>query len=260
MGIFALGDLHLSHASSKPMDVFGPNWAGHEQRIQAAWTAMVTPQDIVLVPGDISWAMHMAEAAPDLAFIASLPGRKVLLRGNHDYWWSSLSKVRSLLQPDMFACKTTAFAWMAGLSWGPGAGSAQAALYSTHPGIRSSTTGNASAWSFPCRQPRQTCLKSVCSIIPPSTKNASPAALQSCWKPMGCAMWFMAISMAAPAKMPLKGNATASNTTFVPPITWASLPSAFWKADGRCPPFAAWWRLYFFSLLTYAINAAIVNL
>ena len=103
MGIFALGDLHLSHASSKPMDVFGPNWAGHEQRIQAAWTAMVTPQDIVLVPGDISWAMHMAEAAPDLAFIASLPGRKVLLRGNHDYWWSSLSKVRSLLQPDMFA-------------------------------------------------------------------------------------------------------------------------------------------------------------
>ena len=108
MGIYALGDLHLSHASSKPMDVFGPNWAGHEQRIQAAWTAMVAPQDIVLLPGDISWAMHMEEAAPDLAFIAGLPGRKVLLRGNHDYWWSSLSKVRSRLQPGMYALQNDA--------------------------------------------------------------------------------------------------------------------------------------------------------
>ena len=245
MGIFALGDLHLSHASSKPMDVFGPNWAGHEQRIQAAWTAMVTPQDIV----PRTWPLSPA-----------CPAARCCCGATMTIGGAPFPKCVAYCNRICLPCKTTAFAWMAGLSWGPGAGSAQAALYSTHPGIRSSTTGNASAWSFPCRQPRQTCLKSVCSIIPPSTKNASPAALQSCWKPMGCAMWFMAISMAAPAKMPLKGNATASNTTFVPPITWASLPSAFWKADGRCPPFAAWWRLYFFSLLTYAINAAIVNL
>lgn len=103
MQIFALGDLHLSHACPKPMDIFGPNWDGHAGRVAAAWRALVGAEDAVLIPGDISWAMDLSGARPDLEFIAGLPGVKVLLRGNHDYWWSSLSKVRAALGPGMRA-------------------------------------------------------------------------------------------------------------------------------------------------------------
>ena len=103
MRIFALGDLHLSFSCEKPMDIFGPNWEGHAARIEAAWKETVKKEDLVLIPGDISWAMHMREALPDLAFIADLPGRKIILRGNHDYWWSSLSKVRDSLAPGIYA-------------------------------------------------------------------------------------------------------------------------------------------------------------
>lgn len=93
MRVFAIGDLHLSHAGDKPMDVFGPHWEGHAERIQAAWTEAVSPGDAVLVPGDISWAMRMEDALPDLAWLGSLPGRKVILRGNHDYWWPSPARL-----------------------------------------------------------------------------------------------------------------------------------------------------------------------
>ncbi|MDD3243635.1 MAG: metallophosphoesterase [Eubacteriales bacterium] len=93
MKIFAIGDLHLSLSKEKPMDVFGVHWEGHWERICAAWEASVEQQDIVLIPGDISWAMTLTEADPDLRAIAALPGTKVILRGNHDYWWASLSKL-----------------------------------------------------------------------------------------------------------------------------------------------------------------------
>lgn len=103
MRIFALGDPHLSLSTNKPMDIFGSNWDGHIDRLAEAWQALVRPEDAVLLPGDISWAMTLAEAQADLAFIAALPGIKALLRGNHDYWWSSLSKVRAALPPGMHA-------------------------------------------------------------------------------------------------------------------------------------------------------------
>ena len=103
MRIFALGDLHLSHGNPKPMDIFGPNWAGHAARIEEAWRASVQAEDAVLIPGDISWAMDLAGARKDLDYLAALPGRKILLRGNHDYWWSSLSKVRACLPADIYA-------------------------------------------------------------------------------------------------------------------------------------------------------------
>lgn len=103
MKVFAIGDLHLSLAADKPMNVFGPAWEDHANRIAEAWRSAVAPEDVVLVPGDISWAMQLPEAAQDLAFVGSLPGRKVLLRGNHDYWWSSLSKVRDALPEGVFA-------------------------------------------------------------------------------------------------------------------------------------------------------------
>lgn len=99
MPLFAIADLHLSFTVNKPMDRFGPQWAGHPEKIARAWRERVTPQDTVLVCGDTSWAMRLDEAAADLAYLGDLPGRKILLRGNHDYWWGSAAKVRRALPP-----------------------------------------------------------------------------------------------------------------------------------------------------------------
>lgn len=100
--IFAIGDLHLSGSTNKPMHVFGPKWERHFDRVRAAWRAAVSANDVVLVPGDISWANTPEEAVTDLRAIAELPGRKVFVRGNHDHWWGSITKVRGLLEPGMF--------------------------------------------------------------------------------------------------------------------------------------------------------------
>jgi len=94
MKIFGIGDLHLSFSTNKPMDIFGPHWQDHAARIERNWQEKVSSQDIVLIPGDISWAVRYEEADPDLRFIAALPGKKVIIRGNHDYWWPSISKLR----------------------------------------------------------------------------------------------------------------------------------------------------------------------
>lgn len=79
------------------MDVFGPEWRGHASKIESSWRRLVTDDDVVLVPGDLSWAIRLEDALQDLDLIRSLPGRKVILRGNHDYWWKSLSRVRAAL-------------------------------------------------------------------------------------------------------------------------------------------------------------------
>jgi len=97
MRLFALADPHLGHAVDKAMDVFGPLWERHAERMAANWREVVREEDWVLVPGDISWAMRLEEAAPDLEFLHALPGRKVLLKGNHDYWWTSRAKVEKIL-------------------------------------------------------------------------------------------------------------------------------------------------------------------
>lgn len=97
MTIWAIGDLHLSTSGEKPMDVFGERWRDHHRKIDVAWRERVGPEDIVLVPGDTSWAMRLAGALPDLEWLARLPGRhKVLIRGNHDYWWASQRKLEEL--------------------------------------------------------------------------------------------------------------------------------------------------------------------
>jgi predicted phosphohydrolase len=95
VAVFALADLHLSFAAPKPMDVFGPAWVDHARRIAENWTRIVADGDVVLVAGDVSWAMDLEGARPDLEFLAGLPGRKVLVRGNHDYWWKSRAKMRA---------------------------------------------------------------------------------------------------------------------------------------------------------------------
>jgi len=87
--IYALSDPHLSHGVDKPMDVFGRHWAGHADKIADAWKRIVRDEDLVLVPGDISWATRLSEAKPDLVFLDALPGLKLLTKGNHDYWWPS---------------------------------------------------------------------------------------------------------------------------------------------------------------------------
>lgn len=96
MTVFAIGDLHLSGSEDvdKPMDVFGSEWTGHREKIERNWTQTVSSDDAVLVCGDLSWAMTLEEAAPDLDFLDSLPGTKYIIRGNHDYWYSGPSKVR----------------------------------------------------------------------------------------------------------------------------------------------------------------------
>ena len=103
MKLFAIGDLHLSHSTNKPMSVFGPNWDNHAERIKEAWMESVSDEDAVLIPGDISWAMQLDEARPDIDYIAVLPGKKIIMRGNHDYWWNSLSKVRDMLPKGIYA-------------------------------------------------------------------------------------------------------------------------------------------------------------
>ncbi|MFR2149791.1 MAG: metallophosphoesterase [Christensenellales bacterium] len=109
MSIFAIGDLHLPGGDKKPMDVFGSHWEHHFERICADWRSRVKPEDIVLIPGDISWAMQLGDALSDLRDIAKLPGTILLLRGNHDFWWSSLSQLRACLPENMHAVQNDAF-------------------------------------------------------------------------------------------------------------------------------------------------------
>ena len=103
MRVFAIADLHLSTAQPKPMTVFGPGWAGHPEVIWTHWREAVRPQDVVLLPGDLSWAMRLEGALTDLRLLSDLPGTKVLLRGNHDYWWPTASRLRAALPPDQLA-------------------------------------------------------------------------------------------------------------------------------------------------------------
>ena len=108
MKIFAVADLHLPGGTNKTMDVFGKQWEGHFDRIRASWTEQVGEDDTVLLPGDLSWAMQMKDALEDLAEVGRLPGRKILLRGNHDYWWGSVTRLREALPKNMFALQNDA--------------------------------------------------------------------------------------------------------------------------------------------------------
>ena len=95
MSLFAIGDFHLSgEPPAKPMEIFNPAWANHFEKIRQNWLNMITPEDTVIICGDTSWAMSLDAAMQDLNRIAALPGRKIILRGNHDYWWTSLKKMQ----------------------------------------------------------------------------------------------------------------------------------------------------------------------
>ena len=98
MSVFSIADLHLSEGTNKPMDVFGVRWTGYTEKLRKNWCAVVNDDDTVIIPGDISWAMTLEEALPDFLFIESLPGTKIIGKGNHDFWWSTLTKINSLFE------------------------------------------------------------------------------------------------------------------------------------------------------------------
>lgn len=110
--VWAISDLHLSFGvAQKEMDVFGKEWIGWTNKIADNWKARISPDDLILIPGDISWAMHLEKALPDLVWVDQLPGTKVILRGNHDYWWSSKSKVEKALPPSIHLIQNDAYLW-----------------------------------------------------------------------------------------------------------------------------------------------------
>lgn len=102
MAIYAISDLHLSLGIGKQMDIFGDNWIKHEEKIKENWKNKVKENDLVLLPGDFSWAMYLEETVKDFEFINNLPGKKLLLKGNHDYWWTTLKKIKEFLQENDF--------------------------------------------------------------------------------------------------------------------------------------------------------------
>lgn len=108
MRVFAIADPHLSRAFPKPMDIFGSNWQGHPGLFFRRWRETVREEDLVVIAGDLSWALRLPEAMLDLEDIGALPGRKVILRGNHDYWWPSIGRLRQVLPPGMFAIQNDA--------------------------------------------------------------------------------------------------------------------------------------------------------
>lgn len=103
MALFTIADLHLSFSVQKPMDVFGNRWKDYEKRLEKAWCERIAPEDTVVLPGDFSWGMTLEEARADFCFLASLPGKKILLKGNHDYWWTSLAKMNAFLETGPFS-------------------------------------------------------------------------------------------------------------------------------------------------------------
>jgi uncharacterized protein len=112
MAIWALADLHLSWAKpDKDMAIFGPSWQGYMQKIEKNWLACIKKEDLVLIAGDISWASTLEEAKIDLDWIDRLPGTKVLIRGNHDYWWASNAKMQRSLPPSLHFIHKNAFHW-----------------------------------------------------------------------------------------------------------------------------------------------------
>jgi len=102
MAIYTIGDLHLSFNENKPMDVFGDNWKDHEEKIKNNWIENVSKTDLVVLPGDFSWSMYLKDTYKDFEYLNNLPGKKILLKGNHDYWWTTITSMRNYLKENKF--------------------------------------------------------------------------------------------------------------------------------------------------------------
>ena len=102
MSIYVIGDLHLSFSVDKPMDIFGNNWENHAEKIKNNWIEKVKAEDTVIMPGDFSWATYLEETHKDFEYLNSLPGKKILSKGNHDYWWTTVTSMKKFLKEKNF--------------------------------------------------------------------------------------------------------------------------------------------------------------
>ena len=102
MSIYTIGDLHLSFKNPKPMNIFGKNWENHEEKIKKDWMSKVKETDTVIHPGDFSWAMHLKDTYLDFEYLNSLPGKKIMLKGNHEYWWTTITNMKKFLEENNF--------------------------------------------------------------------------------------------------------------------------------------------------------------
>ena len=101
MSLFAIADTHLSFGTDKPMDTFS-GWQNYTEKLQKNWNKIISPADDIVIAGDISWAMNFSELIPDLDFIENLNGNKIIIKGNHDYWWNTLSKMNKMIDENHF--------------------------------------------------------------------------------------------------------------------------------------------------------------
>ena len=102
MAIYVIGDLHLPFGIDKPMDIFGGNWEGYTDRLKEDWIKKVKPGDTVILAGDFSWATYLKDTYKDFEYINNLPGKKILLKGNHDYWWGTIKNMKKYLEENDF--------------------------------------------------------------------------------------------------------------------------------------------------------------
>ena len=102
MSIYTIGDLHLSFKENKPMDIFGGNWEEHYEKVKEDWNLKVKENDLVVLPGDFSWATYLKDTDEDFRYLNNLPGKKILLKGNHDYWWTTVTSMRNFLSENKF--------------------------------------------------------------------------------------------------------------------------------------------------------------
>lgn len=102
MSIYAIGDLHLSFNTDKPMNIFGEKWNNYEEKVKVDWLKKVKENDLVLIPGDFSWSMKLEDTYKDFEYLNNLPGKKILLKGNHDYWWNTVKKMNEFIKNNKF--------------------------------------------------------------------------------------------------------------------------------------------------------------
>lgn len=102
MSIYVIGDLHLSFSVDKPMDIFGYNWESHAEKLKLNWQEKVSENDTVILPGDFSWATYLEETYKDFEYLNSLPGKKIMSKGNHDYWWTTVTSMNRFLKENNF--------------------------------------------------------------------------------------------------------------------------------------------------------------
>ena len=102
MSLYVIADLHLAFKENKPMSIFGDNWLNHDEKIKKDWLEKVKKEDWVILPGDFSWAMYLENTDADFKYLSDLPGKKILLKGNHDYWWTTLKSMRKFIEDNNF--------------------------------------------------------------------------------------------------------------------------------------------------------------